>query len=144
MQLVKLKSCKEVFIKLGAQSLPAYTSVFKQPLGLCDDLNQLIKNYYWGSEKGKRKTRRKACDHLLKPKSLGGIGFQDFWLFNQALLAREAWRLIAFPDSLCARVLKAKYFPSGNLEDTVFTENPSATWQGIEHGLQLLKKGLIW
>ncbi|PNT78255.1 hypothetical protein BRADI_1g76105v3 [Brachypodium distachyon] len=65
-------------------------------------------------------------------------------IFNQALLARQAWRLLQCPDSLCARMLKAKYYPNGNLIDTVFTGNPSSTWSAISYGLELLKKGIIW
>jgi hypothetical protein len=45
---------------------------------------------------------------------------------------------------LCARVLKATYYPNGNIIDTVFTGNPSSTWTAIAHGLELLKNGLIW
>lgn len=40
--------------------------------------------------------------------------------FNQALLGRQAWCLVDNPASLCARVLKAKYYPNGSLVDTVF------------------------
>ena len=65
-------------------------------------------------------------------------------LLNQALLARQAWRLIVFPESLCARILKARYYPNGNLIDIVFTGNPSSTWSAISYGLELLKKGLVW
>jgi len=48
---------------------------------------------------------------LVLPKGFGGMGFKDLRLMNQALLARQAWRLVAFHDSLCARALKAKYYP---------------------------------
>lgn len=65
-------------------------------------------------------------------------------MFNQALLARQAWRLLEFPNSLCARVLKAKYFPNGSLIDTTFSSNVSPTWRAIIYGLELLKKGIIW
>ena len=75
---------------------------------------------------------------------MGGMGFRDMKLFNQALLARQAWRLVAYPDSLCARVLKAKYFPNGELIVTVFPSDSSPSWKGIEFGLELLKKGIIW
>ena len=81
---------------------------------------------------------------MLQPKSHGGMGFRDMKLFNQALLAKQAWRLIENPQSLCAQVLKAKYFPNGFLVDTAFTGNASSTWQAIEYGLELLKKGVIW
>lgn len=70
--------------------------------------------------------------------------YRDFRLFNQALLARQAWRIIDRPESLCARVLRAKCFPSGSLVDTSFGGNASPGWRAIEYGLELLKKGVIW
>ena len=72
------------------------------------------------------------------------MGFKDLRLFNQAMLARQAWRLIQFPDSLCAKLLKAKYYPRGCLVDTAFCAKASTTWQAIMHGLELLKRGVIW
>jgi hypothetical protein len=77
----------------------------------------------------------------VKPKGKGGLGFKDMNLFNQALLARLAWRLIQNPESLFARVLKARYYPQGNLLGTVFTTDPSPVWKGIEFGVELLTKG---
>ena len=67
-----------------------------------------------------------------------------FRIFDQALLARQAWRLISKPNSLCAQVLQARYYPDRILEDTVFAGNASSSWQAIAYGLDLLKKGLIW
>lgn len=42
------------------------------------------------------------------------------------------------------RLLKSKYFPHGNLTDTAFPKVTSPSWQGIQHGLDLLKEGIIW
>jgi hypothetical protein len=58
----------------------------------------------------------------------GPKGFKDMRLFNQALLAHQASRLLQQPDTLCAQVLKAKYFPHGLLTDTVFSGNASSTF----------------
>ena len=74
----------------------------------------------------------------------GGMGFRDMRAFNQAFLEKQAWRLLDIVNSLCARLLRAKYYPNGNILDTVFPSSSSAVWKGITHGLELLKKGLIW
>jgi hypothetical protein len=91
-------------------------------------------------EDGYRKVHWIAWEKLLLPKSHGGMGFRDMRHFNQALLSRQAWRLI----NLCARLLKAKYYPRGELVDSIFPSDASPTWKGIAHGLELVKKGIIW
>lgn len=85
-----------------------------------------------------------AWSRMVRSKSHGSLGFRDMKLFNQALLARQAWRLVQVPDSLCAQVMKAKYYPNGNLLDTAFPTTISPTWRAMVHGLELLKAGVIW
>jgi hypothetical protein len=115
------QSAREILIKAIAQPIPTYVMrVFKLPALLCDELTKLIRDYWWGAQNGKRKTHWLSWDKLKHSRSQGGMGFRDMRLFNQVLLARQAWRLLAFPDSLCARVLKAKYYPNGELIDIVF------------------------
>jgi hypothetical protein len=118
--------------------------VFKMPVNFHDDYMKMIRKFFWGEDQDKRKVHWVAWDSLSEPKCMGGMGFRDSRKFNQALLARQAWRLLKKPDSLCARLLKAKYYPNGNLLDTVFSSDASASWKGVEHGIELLKKGVIW
>jgi hypothetical protein len=136
---------KEVLIKAVAQALPVYVmGIFKLPFGLLEELTKMIRDFWWGSEKGRRKTHWISWDSMLRPKEHGGIDFKDMRLFNQALLARQAWRLIQQPNTLCAQVLKAKYFPHVIPMDTTFSSNASSNWSSIEYDLELLKKGIIW
>ena len=136
---------KEDLIKSVIQALPVYAmGIFKFPASLCEELTQIIRNFWWGDEEDRRKTHWLAWDKLTRSKGKGGMGFRDLRLFNQALLAKQAWRLLVYPDSLCAKLMKAKYYPQGHILDTVFPHASSVTWQGISHGLELLKKGVIW
>lgn len=84
-----------------------------------------------------------SWDKLCKPKSKGGLGFRDLHSFNIAMLARQAWRLLQHPDTLCARVLKAKYFSDGNLLQASPNNGISYAWRSILHGVDLIKKGVI-
>lgn len=50
-------AAKEVLIKFVGEALPTYImSVFKLPLGLCDDLTSMIRGFWWGAENGRRWT----------------------------------------------------------------------------------------
>jgi len=95
-------------------------------------------------------TRQSEQDTLVKLgeideiKEDGGLGFRDLHLFNMAMLARQAWRLLTSPDTLCGQVLKAKYFPNTTILQCTAREGISYSWRSILQGLQLLKQGLIW
>lgn len=109
----KFFSCggKEVLIKAAAQAIPAYAmSVFKIPLGICNDIQRVIANFWWGSKKDKKNIHWSRWDKLSQSKYRGGMGFRDFLSFNQALLAKQGWRVLQFPNSLVARILRARYF----------------------------------
>ena len=81
---------------------------------------------------------------LCTRKEKGGLGFRDLNLFNLALLARQGWRLLTSPDSLCARVLRAKYFPDGDLLNVQEGPGMSYSWRSIVRGVKAMNEGLIW
>jgi hypothetical protein len=60
---------KEMLIKAVAQSIPTYImSVFKLPLGLCDDLSSIIRQFWWGVENGRRKMAWIAWKDMISKK----------------------------------------------------------------------------
>jgi len=127
-----------------AHAIPTYTmGCFRIPRGLCDHVNSLIRKFWWGSEHGKRKTSWVAWEKITLPNFLGGIGVRDFEMFNLALLARYAWRLLVRPNSLCARLLKSRYYPTNDVLNAIIANNPSKTWRAICDGVEVLNHGLI-
>jgi ribonuclease HI len=103
-----------------------------------------VADHWWGFEDGVKKMHWRSWEWLSSPKSLGGMGFRDFGLFNQAMLGKQAWRLITNPTSLCARVLKGRYFPNTDFLSAGKPRSASFTWRSILFGRELLKKGIRW
>ena len=75
---------------------------------------------------------------------MGGLGFRDMKIFNQAMLGRQCWRLLTEPNSLCAKVLKGRYHPNCSFMDSGLTRSSSFTWRSLMHGKSLLDRGLLW
>ncbi|KAA3488587.1 reverse transcriptase [Gossypium australe] len=74
----------------------------------------------------------------------GGLGFRNMSQFNIAMLAKQGWRLINYPNSLLARVLKAKYYPNSNFFNTQLGNLPSLTWRSIWTAKGLPRSGMGW
>lgn len=60
------------------------------------------------------------------------------------MLAKQCWRLLQNPNSLCARVLSAKYYPNGDILSAGPNKGSSYTCQSIVSGIQTFKRGCIW
>jgi hypothetical protein len=56
------------------------------------------------------------------------MGFRNLEMFNRALLGKHGWRLITHSESLCARVLKTKYFLDVDFMHATVPARASATW----------------
>ncbi|XP_059440462.1 uncharacterized protein LOC132172916 [Corylus avellana] len=63
---------------------------------------------------------------------------------KEALLAKQGWRLMQYPDSLAAKIIKAKYFPTGSFMSANLDNKPSFAWRSILVGRKLLEEGLYW
>jgi len=135
---------KEVLSKAVAQAIPTYSmSWFKLPRGLCEHINGIVRNFWWGSKGGKRKPCWVTWDDMIKPERWRGLGFKDIEMFNLALLAKQAWRILKEPISLGARFLKAVYYPNGDFHEAELGASPSRVWRAISEGKEVLAQGII-
>lgn len=143
----KLFSCggKEILIKAVAQAVPAYAmSVFKLPLGLCEEMQKAIARFWWGNSKDHRPIHWRRWEKMCQAKSRGGMGFRDLSSFNQALVAKQGWRIIQEPNSLVARIMKARYFKHSSFMEAKAGYQPSFIWRSILWGREVTENGLRW
>uniref|UniRef100_A0A2N9IN55 Reverse transcriptase domain-containing protein n=1 Tax=Fagus sylvatica TaxID=28930 RepID=A0A2N9IN55_FAGSY len=136
---------REVLIKSVIQAIPTYAmSCFKLPLGFCSELTSMATRFWWGQKGTERKVHWLSKTQLMRSKHIGGMGFRDLHIFNMALLARQGWRLLQYPNSIVSRVLKAKYYPGISFLEATVKSNASFIWRSICEAKKVLLAGMRW
>ena len=142
---ITLQAGREILIKAVVQAIPTYTMhCFKLPIGLCNELEGLIRRFWWVQRGDQRKIHWVRWKELCKCKSEGGMGFKNLALFNDALLANQAWRLLQNKNSLLYRVFKPNFFPNCSFMEASDSQASSFAWRSILKGREVLKEGMRW
>ncbi|CAL1403866.1 unnamed protein product [Linum trigynum] len=72
------------------------------------------------------------------------MGFRSLHEFNLALLGKQFWNLLQKPNSLVARVMKSKYYPSRPILEAELGYNPSYVWRSLLAAQRVVKEGVRW
>nr|XP_023881744.1 uncharacterized protein LOC111994118 [Quercus suber] len=106
-------------------------------------VQELIRKFWWGHRGNQRKIHWSKWSTLCLPKDLGGMGFKKLQKFNDAMLAKQVWRLLENKSSLFHRFFKAKFFPKGTIFDAK-EDKGSFAWKSILKGHEIIKSGTQW
>ncbi|XP_065619131.1 uncharacterized protein LOC136063137 [Quercus suber] len=136
---------REVLIKSVIQAIPTYTmSYFKLPITLCQEIETLIRKFLWEQKGDRRKIHWVRWEDMCQHKYKGGMGFKDLTMFNEAMLARLAWRLLHDDNSLFYRVFKAHFFPRYSILEAKESSSASYSWKSILKGRDVIQKEATW
>uniref|UniRef100_A0A2N9IMR2 Reverse transcriptase domain-containing protein n=1 Tax=Fagus sylvatica TaxID=28930 RepID=A0A2N9IMR2_FAGSY len=136
---------KEVLIKAVAQAIPTYAmSCFKLPQSLCQELECMVRKFWWGNNSDSKKIHWVKWSSLCKSKSSGGLGFRELGKFNEALLGKQVWRLYQDQNSLRHRVYKAKFFPDCSILEASSRRRGSYAWQSLMKARASVIRGACW
>ncbi|KAA3466233.1 reverse transcriptase [Gossypium australe] len=100
--------------------------------------------FWWQKGHGRRRIHWCAWSYMCRLKEKGQMGFRSMGKFNITLLVKQCLRLINYPDSLLARVLKVKYFPRSDFINAPLSNLSSYTWKSIWAAKGVLQEGLCW
>lgn len=136
---------KEVLIKVVAHAIPTYLiSVFKISKKLCQNIQSSIVRFWSGHNHKDHKIHWISAHKLCKSKHDRGIGFHDMEAFNDALLAKQVWRLIKDGNSLVAQLLHVKYFPDDDIFKATLGIRPSFTWRCLYGARNVVTRVSRW
>lgn len=132
---------KEILLKTIAQAMPNFAmSVFLLPVEVCSDLEKAMCKFWWKTNPTKSKNIHwKRWENMCKAKAAGGLGFRSIRDFNIALLGKQIWRLLQYPDRLVSKIFKARYYPQGSVLSAKTGSNPSYIWRSIIEAQSLIK-----
>lgn len=72
------------------------------------------------------------------------MGFRNLRNFNLAFLGKQGWRLATRPNSLVAKIFKARYYPNGTFFNAELGNSPSYVWRSIWEAKSVVRKGVRW
>ena len=134
-----------MLIKSVIQAIPTYSmSCFKLPKGLIQEIETLIRKFWWGYGGDNRKIHWVRWERLCEVKEVRGMGFKEIEKSNDPILAKQVWRMMNNRDSLCYRVCKARFFPNGSILDAKESSLGSYAWKSILSAWDIIKKGAVW
>lgn len=132
-----------MLLKSGVMALPVYSmSCYKLSNSLCNQIERKMAGCWWGDSEGKKKMHWSKWDDLTENKEDGGLAFRDLRSMNEALLAKQVWRMLQEPNLLMSHVLKGKYFPYQEFLQTKQKDKDSWLWKSWLGSQELITKGM--
>ena len=131
------KGGRLTLIKSTLSNLPTYfLSFFPIPAAVAKRIEQIERNFFWGSSMDSVKFPLVKWDQICRPYSQGGLAIKNIRQFNAALLGKWLWRFGVERDALWRRVIMEKY---GSMEGGWMTKIPTGSygvglWKHIRHG----------
>ncbi|GKA05380.1 reverse transcriptase [Tanacetum coccineum] len=112
--------------------------------GLIVEIHRAFNCFWWVHRNKENPIRWASWESMCMSKYHGGTGFRHMNGFNEALLAKQGWKLITMEESLPARILKARYFPRSCFLDARIGYKPSFIWRSLCSARDIICKGQKW
>ena len=135
-------------IKAVLSAIPIYQlSCSQLPKNINSKLERKLRDFFWNGLEEKKKATLISWCQICKPKEYGGLGIKNLEWQNEALGAKQVWRLYHESDRKWAKILYNKYLNPLDKSSLFRIKNPpkgSAGWNFMAKSRNLITKYLTW
>ena len=135
-QIYLSKGGRLTLIKSTLSNLPTYfLSLFPIPAVVAKRIEQIQRNFLWGSSAEEGKFHLVKWDQVCSPYSNGGLAIRNIRQFNEALLGKWLWRFGVEKEALWRQVIVAKYgvMEGGWISKAPIGPHGVGLWKFIHH-----------
>ena len=134
---------KKVLINSTLLTLPTYVMfILLLPLEICENLASAISQNSSGASIFLRGEFTRKMEKAMFTKRRGWDWFLNDLRVQHGFIGKQFWRLVQYPDSLVARVLRGGYYRMSSLLRINSVHNPSYVWTSISASQKLLLLGI--
>ncbi|KAF7820656.1 ribonuclease H [Senna tora] len=126
------QAARTILIKAVVSAIPIYhlqhTWITQSEANKCD---ATMRKFFWGQWEDANSPMMISWQRLCKKKKDGGLGFRKMAKLNEALLAKQGWRILTTEHSLVHQIFMGKH--SASVQHYTLTPKSSASplWKKI-------------
>jgi hypothetical protein len=135
--------------KYVLEAIPVYwMSLAWIPKGILEKLRKICARFIWSGSGEKYTQPWSKWDNIALPKSLGGWGLKNIFLFSKSLAAKACWRLIS-DTNMWTHVIVQKYITPNSIEDWIrrpqkAPSTSSIIWKAMISSFSVVGDSLAW
>ncbi|KAF2291039.1 hypothetical protein GH714_019273 [Hevea brasiliensis] len=115
------------------------------PQAVCHEVDKLCRQFIWGASADKKKIAFVSWERVQLPKEMGGLGFRNLSMLNNAFLLNLAWEISTNPHALWVQVIRSKYKVGDDpLPQCLRAYNCSNLWRNIVWIWSSFQNGVCW
>ena len=131
---------------LMVQAIPTYTMCcFKLPLGLCHEIEKLIRGFWWGQWGDRRKIHWVKWEKNVWSKIWRWHGFQGIIIIQWCSFIQTNMEVATqHKFFFFYKVFKSKFFPNCSIMEANEGYWGSYAWRSILKGREVIRRGAKW
>ncbi|KAF7802375.1 ribonuclease H [Senna tora] len=139
------QAARTTLIKAVVSAVPIFhlqhTWLSHSAAAKCD---RVMRKFFWNHWDEAKSPAMISWKRLCRSRRVGGMGFQQMLHLNEALLAKQVWRILTLEDTLVSKVFRGKYTISLRNDCITAKPNSSPLWKQLCKASRVVTANLGW